>query len=262
MNSPTNARVFSHAGYCPICESKATFTSKELWFRDHLICGGCGSIPRERALLKIIQDHFPNYRDLAIHESSPGGRGASIKLHRECPHYSASHYYPETPSGQVNPESGYRSENIECLSFARESFDLFITQDVMEHIFNPERAFKEIARVLKPGGAHVFTVPLVNKTKSSERRASLDANMAAVLHHPAEYHANPADPNGSLVTFHWGYDIAAYILASAEMPTTIFSIDNIDMGIRAEYIDVVLSQKTAFTGAFNEDLIPSGHQSN
>ena len=44
------------------------------------------------------------------------------------------------------------------MTFENESFDLFITQDVFEHVMTPNKAFKEIERVLKPGGAHVFTV--------------------------------------------------------------------------------------------------------
>lgn len=164
--------VFSHEGYFPICEKPATFSSSEQWFRDHLFCSGCGSIPRERALMKVISEYFPNYRELDIHESSPGGRGASIKLHQECEKYTASQYYPQIAPGQNHPQSNYRCENLEQLTFPNESFDIFVTQDVMEHIFNPEKAFKEIARVLKPRGAHIFTTPLVNKTRISERWAS------------------------------------------------------------------------------------------
>src|SRR5690606_2256764 len=129
------------------------------------------------------------------------------------------------------------------LNFLENSFDLFITQDVMEHIFDPEKAFKEIARVLKPGGAHVFTVPLINKGNKSERWASRTEEGEIIHHHEPEYHGNPVDASGSLVTMHWGYDIASYISDIAHTPTTIIMIDDIDQGIRAEYIDVLISRK-------------------
>lgn len=193
--------------------------------------------------MKVISDYYPNWRDLAIHESSPGGRGASIKLHHECKNYSASQYYPNITLGQAHPLSGYRCENIEKLTFVDDSFDLFITQDVMEHIFDPAMAFKGIARVLKPGGAHIFTVPLINKVKKSERWASRSEDGEIIYHHPVEYHGNPIDSKGALVTMHWGYDIANYINQITNMPTVIIMIDNIDLGIRAEYIDVLLSAK-------------------
>jgi SAM-dependent methyltransferase len=194
--------------------------------------------------MKVISDYYPNWRELSIHESSPCDRGASVKLHMECRRYTASQYYPEIIPGQKHPSSGYRCENLEKLTFPDESFDLFVTQDVMEHIFDPAAAFKEIARILKPGGAHIFTVPLVNKVKSTEVWASRSAKGEIIHHHDPEYHGNPVDAMGSLVTMHWGYDIASFIIKEAGMPTVIIAIDNIDLGIRAEYIDVLVSIKS------------------
>lgn len=75
-----------------------------------------------------------------------------MKLQQDGICFTASQYYPELETGSIHPISVYRCENLENLTFKDESFDLFISQDVMEHVFNPEAAFKEIARVLKPGG--------------------------------------------------------------------------------------------------------------
>lgn len=235
---------FTHYGLCPICEGPAKFSAKYNWFRDHLICGSCESVPRERALARVMRDYYPNWRDLDIHESSPGGRGFTTKMASRCAGYSYSHYYPDLELGASHPESGIRNESIEALTFEDNSLDLFITQDVIEHIFNPEAAFKEIARVLKPGGAHIFTVPIKNKQSPSCRRAKLSksGNITHLLS-PPEYHGNPIDPKGALVTMDWGYDIAALILQEAGTPTVIFQIDDINAGIRAEYIDVLVSFK-------------------
>jgi len=232
-----------HNGYCPICEKNVLFTSKHFWLRDHFICPSCKSIPRERALFKAISEFFPNYKHLDIHESSPVNRGASLKLARECTNYDSSQYYPEITKGTKHPISRIRCEDLEDLSFPDNSFDIFITQDVMEHIFNPEKAFEEIARVLKPGGAHIFTVPLVNKQQRSQCRATKDEKGKINYLHDPEYHGNPVDPQGALVTMHWGYDIASYITEKTKCPTIIFMIDNIDLGIHAEYIDVLISWK-------------------
>ncbi len=235
--------LFQHQGNCPICERDVMFSADTAWFRDSLRCSGCGSIPRERALFKVLKDYFPNYRELYIHESSPANRGASPKLKGACVNYSSSHYLPEVPRGNVEPKTGVRCESLEELTFSDESFDVFVTQDVMEHIFDYDRAFKEIARVLKPGGAHIFSVPLVNKLNRSESWASRDSTGQITYHHPAQYHGNPVDANGSLVTMHWGYDIASRIMVTAQMPTTIILIDNIDLGIRAEFIEILISVK-------------------
>lgn len=231
------------AGTCPICDREVHFTAKNEWLRDHLFCSGCGSIPRERALMQVIKTYYPNYRELTIHESSPCFRGASLKLKNECRNYSASYFYPDIALGSCHPIYGFRCENLQDMTFIDESFDLFITQDVMEHIFDPEKTFKEIARILRHGGAHIFSVPLINKSKRSMCLASLGETGEIEYHHEPEYHGNPIDNGGSLVTMHWGYDLASFIMKAANTPTTIVTIDNIELGIQGEYIEILVSIK-------------------
>lgn len=234
--------IFQRQGWCPICECDVTFSATKTWYRDHLLCSKCGSIPRERALMRVLAEYYPDYRELDVHESSPGGRGVSLKLHHQCARYTVSHFYPDVLPGQYH-KSGYRCENLEKLTFPDNSFDLLVTQDVMEHIFDPAQAFREIARVLKPGGAHIFTVPIVRKTQPTFCKAERRPDGSVALHGEAEYHGNPIADSGSLVTMHWGYDIAAFIAKEAGMPTVIREITDMDQGIVAEYIDVVVSTK-------------------
>lgn len=242
-SSTSENYVLEVKGRCPICEQDVIFRSKEEWLRDHFLCSICDSIPRERALIHVIDMYYPNYRSLHIHESSPGSRGASVKFKDECKSYTTSHFYQDLKLGEYHPTQGHRCEDLENLTFEDESFDLFITQDVMEHIFDPEKAFKEIARVLKPGGAHIFTVPIINKELETECWATRGENGEAVYHHEPEYHGNPIDNEGSLVTMHWGYDLASFIMKAAGTPSTIVVIDDLTQGIRAEYIEVLVSRK-------------------
>jgi hypothetical protein len=235
--------VIESKGICPICERESVFRSKQAWLRDFFFCSGCGSIPRERALMDVIKTYYPNYRELTIHESSPGGRGASVKLHRECPGYSASHYYPDVIPGETHKKYGYQCQDLENLTLEDSSLDLLISQDVLEHIYNPDKAFQEIARVLKPGGAHIFSVPIINKEKPTVRWATMNADGSPNFLFEPEYHGNPIDKKGAPVSMHWGYDIAEYIMLVAGTPTTIVTIDDINKGIRAEYIEILVSRK-------------------
>ena len=157
-------------GFCPVCEQAATFASKDEWLRDHFLCQSCGSQPRERALFSVLTQLRPDWRALAIHESSPG-TAASRRLADQARGYLPSQYDPSIPWGSIHPNGRWRSEDLERQTFADESFDLVITQDVMEHVFAPDLAVREIARTLKPGGMHICTVPIVNKEKPSVRRA-------------------------------------------------------------------------------------------
>ncbi len=56
----------------------------------------------------------------------------------------------------------YRVENALELSFEDNSFDLLVSVDVMEHVGEPERMTREVARVLKPGGLALITFPQIN----------------------------------------------------------------------------------------------------
>jgi SAM-dependent methyltransferase len=190
-----------------------------------------------------LERFFPHWRNLSIHESSPVlGRGANRRLTNEAPAYVASHYYPGVAPGTI--VNGVRCENLEHLSFEDESLDLHLTQDVFEHLFDPAAAFREIARTLRPGGAHVFTTPLVRKNEPTRFCAHLAPNGTVVhLIEPPEYHGNPVSPEGSLVTVNWGYDIADYVFKACRLFTKLVFIDNIELGIRAEYIEVLLTYK-------------------
>ena len=235
-------KIIKNPGYCYTCDQEVEFSSQQAWLRDWYKCSNCGSIPRERALMYCIEKFYPQWKQLSIHESSPGNRGASAKLKKHCHNYLASQYFSGFPLGETH-SSGWRNENLENQTFADESFDLVITQDVMEHIFNPDKAFSEIARTLKPGGAHIFTVPIVRKEQPSSIRATLEFNGEINYLQEAQYHGNPVNPKGSLVTRDWGYDICDFIVKHSGLYTTIVYIDDISLGIRAEYIEVLISKK-------------------
>jgi SAM-dependent methyltransferase len=229
-------------GYCQICESDTIFRSKDEWLRDHFFCEKCRSIPRERSVIYALNLFYPNWRALKIHESSPVDRAASLKLRRECPGYASSHFDQNVPFGTMHPSGNYRSEDLEHQTFTDESFDLVITQDVFEHLLNPDLAIREIARTLRPGGAHMATVPMVMREQSSRRRARLSDGK--VIHElPPEYHGNPISSDGSLVIFDWGFDIADYLGEASGLSMSLLFVDNLHLGLRAQYLEVLVCRK-------------------
>lgn len=234
-------------GQCPACDQQASFIAHDAWLRDHFVCSQCGSIPRERALMAVIEMHFPQWRSLVIHESSPSARGSSLRLQRECPKYVASQYFPGIPPGTVH--HGFRCEDLARLTFADDSVDLHITQDVLEHVLRPAEVFREIARTLRPGGAHIFTVPLVRRHQPSMPRA-LPGEGDEIRHLlPPQHHGNPVDPRGSLVTNDWGFDITRHIHDACGLFTHIIVIDDLSRGIRAELIEVLVTMKPVQGGS-------------
>jgi SAM-dependent methyltransferase len=235
--------VLKNRGTCPVCERTVTFIARDAWLRDHYKCTRCGSIPRERALMLTVQRYFPKWRQMRIHESSPVNRGASKRFAQECRDYVPSRFLPGQPLGSI--VNGYRCENLEQLTFTDNSIDLHITQDVFEHVLRPEKAFAEVARTLKVGGAHIFTVPIVNKDAPTRARIELTESGEVSHLEPPIYHGNPIDAKGALVTMDWGYDIRDFIARVCGLDTQIIHLDDLSKGIRADYIEVLVTTKTA-----------------
>lgn len=243
--------IFRTEGFCPICATPATFAAVHeaplnaelwpFWFRDFLLCDGCGSIPRHRALFATVERYYPNWRQLDIHESSGVAYAASLKFRKEGASYLDTQYDPSIGFGNVH-ERGYRSEDLEAQTLGREQFDLVVTQDVFEHLFDPAAAIREIARTLRPGGAHICTVPIVRGSAPSRRRARLVDGRVEHLLEP-QYHGNPMSAEGSLVCVDWGYDIAAFLAREFGLVVTIVNIDDLSRGIRAAYNEVIVAQK-------------------
>ncbi len=189
-----------------------------------------------------IEKFFPGWRDLRIHESSAiVTRGASKRLSAAAG-YVSSQFYPDRPPGSI--VDGTLCEDLEKMTFGDGTIDLHVSQDVFEHLLDPAAAFREIARTLRPGGAHVFTTPLVNRARASEFCARRDAAGEIVqMIEPPEFHRNPIMDEGSLVTVRWGYDLPNFVFQACGLFTDVVILDMIEFGIRAEYIEVFITRK-------------------
>jgi hypothetical protein len=228
----------ANLGSCPICECKTVFIKEDEWLRDHYRCLWCHSIPRWRAIIQILNMLFPQWRELRILESSPGG-SSSDKIRRDCKEYVPTHFFSDVSSGEY--KNGVRCENLEKMTFDSESFDLVVTQDVFEHVLNPDKAFREVSRALKPGGAHVFTVPFYSSNKTVIR--AVDSAQGIEYLEEKVYHGNPISADGSLVVTDWGQDLPDFIYRNSGMTTTIYQLRDPKLGLAGEFLEVFVSRK-------------------
>lgn len=229
-----------HLGYCPICERKVEFYIGGKWLRDSYICTICWSNPRQRALTLVLNTILPNYREFNIHETSPDGAN-SKKFANECAKYSSSQYLPDVPFGYS--KDGIRCESVEFLTFQDEEFDVFISQDVFEHVMDPIRGFQEVMRTIKPNGFHLFTVPCMKKHKTSVRVQRVNGDIEYLKE--KEYHQNPVDPNGSLVVTSWGNDMKDIIKEKCGYDLQIYDIVDRHFGLDGEFLEVFVMRKGA-----------------
>ena len=235
---PAALRGKGNVGYCEICHGRTLFVLNGPSLRDDYRCVRCESIPRWRALLHVLNTEFPDWRRSDIHEPGGGGAGTN-RIRADAPGYSASQFHPQLPLGA---ECGrVTNQDLEALTFSDDSFDLFITQDVLEHVLRPDRAFAEIRRVLRSGGAHVFTVPYY-KDRSTFVRAVPSPDGIEYLA-PADYHRNPVDPNGSLVVREWGTDLAAYVKDHSDLDTEVHALRDRTLGLDGPMLEVFVCRK-------------------
>jgi SAM-dependent methyltransferase len=228
----------ANPGYCHCCRSNVIFQIRGEWLRDEYICTNCGSIPRQRHLQYILDRYYSGWENLVIHESS----SSNAYISQFAPFYSSSQYLPEIPFG-TQSESGVLSEDLESLTFADESIDIFITQDVFEHIFSPDKAAKEIARVLKPGGIHVFTAPKYEGLSRSYQRSLVNAAGEVEHIHPPEYHGNPVGDGKALVTWYYGDDFEFLLSMWSGLPVVTYIALDRSLGIDAKHIEVFVMRK-------------------
>lgn len=221
LTSKLKSNEYSPTHFCNVCRVACTFDENTPWPRDNLHCTTCGSNVRERAIYHVLTTVHPNYRVLDIHESSPETNRFFFALLSKNSKYSYSQFLPDVANGEF--KGGVQSVDLENMPFPDNHFDILLSCDVLEHVFQPDKVFQEAYRTLKPGGSLIFTVPIDAGESSTENVAQIRKNGEVEILKTSvgkkkgystinpEYHGNPADPEGALLTFYWGYDIINYI---------------------------------------------------
>lgn len=103
-----------------------------------------------------------------------------------------------------------RCEDVTALRMRDASLDAVVTLDVLEHVHDYRAALREFARVLKPGGVLVATMPFYADRDENVQIARLDGRGAIEHLGEPEFHGDPL--SGGVVCFHhFGWDLLAAI---------------------------------------------------
>ena len=125
--------------------------------------------------------------------------------------------------GSLTP--GVPSEDLMALSYPDGCFDLVVTSDTLEHVPDIPTALREIHRVLKPGAAHVFTVPVIADRPTRQRAFVKDGMLTHLL--PPSYHGSPQQGQSDFLVFHeFGADFEAICIEAGFDMTLLRDAEN------------------------------------
>jgi len=116
---------------------------RTLWFIPTLIPFGSG------AGKDVLEIGCGNGADGACF-AQQGARYTGVDLTQAAVDATREHF------GYLGLPGSFQIENAEKLSFDDQSFDLVYSYGVLHHTPNPQRAFDEVHRVLKPGGRAII----------------------------------------------------------------------------------------------------------
>lgn len=235
----SSTETFSVDGYCVPCDQKVPLlvdiqsggqrqdTGWQPNWRERLECPQCRMSNRQRLMAALIKQELdtPHKRHAYFMEHvTPIYKWATdtFKNHDIIGSEYLGHEYE---SGAII--QGIRHEDVENLSFPDATIDLIVSNDVFEHVPHPAIAFAECARVLKPGGVMLSTIPFHgNKDQSVSRAKIVDGQLEHLL--PPSYHGNPVSADGSLVFTDFGWDLLK------EMREAGFSDVKVEVYVSAE----------------------------
>lgn len=188
-------------GRCPLCEGRwlLRLGSNLLSVR----CLRCQASPISMAIGQVLCDRVSDFRLRRTHEFSSRGPFFEF-LARNVPQLSGSEYFDDVAPGERR--GGVECQDLERLTWADDSLDLCTSTEVFEHVPDDARAFREVHRVLAPGGVLVFTVPLSDVEHTVERAVRENGEVHHLL--PPEYHGDVIRGAGRVLAFRdYGRDI-------------------------------------------------------
>jgi O-antigen biosynthesis protein len=227
-----HASRFGHtpyiAGRCNVCGNATVFfCENRAVARESLACAECRTTSRYRSLARGLLRAVRELAGVAakslaeLAEARPGRR---LKVYdtqipfqyrttayplpdllRLCPWIDVelSRFVPGEPWGKALG-GGVSNQTLEQLTYPDGAFDVVITSDVMEHVRLDERAHREIARVVRPGGVYLFTVPHFRDRESTLVRVEVadpdDPSQDRFLTEP-EYHGDANSADGKALSY-------------------------------------------------------------
>ncbi len=137
-------------------------------------------------------------------------RGPLVEyLRKKVGDLTVSEYFDDVSPGHYR--GLVQCQDVQRLTYSDQSFDVCTSTEVFEHIPDDVTGFRNIRRVLKPGGVFIFTVPFSDVPETVERAQLTDEGIKYIL--PALYHGDAIrGSKGVLVFRDYGRDLLDRLL--------------------------------------------------
>jgi GT2 family glycosyltransferase/ubiquinone/menaquinone biosynthesis C-methylase UbiE len=246
------------AGTCNICGDEVTFLRRRgVWLRETLMCPVCLTTSRNRSIARGLLEAIRELTGVTAQSirGLPASAPRSVRILDTQPSFSSppfgaypiprllaerswlevqtSRFDPDLPWGHVF-DARTTNQDLQALTLPDESLDILVTSDVLEHVRLDERALHEIARVLRPGGYHLFTVPHDRTTRETVERVLIhdpdDPSRDEHVLEP-EYHGSPESHEAGILAYRvYGTDLDDR-LAATGLDVSYTAAPHYDAGI-------------------------------
>ncbi|WP_423928122.1 class I SAM-dependent methyltransferase [Dokdonella sp.] len=175
-----------------------------------LRCIRCAASEVHLALGQVLRDKVADMSQMDVCELSASGPYVKY-IEGNARRVSLSEFSEAVEPGQT--VNGVRCEDVQCLTYPNECFDLVTHTEVLEHVPDDGAAFAELRRVLKVGGMMMFTVPMSGQTKTIERARGVGPDIEYLLE--PVYHTDPWQRGAGILAYRdYGTDIIAKLDAA------------------------------------------------
>jgi SAM-dependent methyltransferase len=185
-------------------------------------CVQCRASSVTISFVSVLKSLVPDLKSVHVYELSSRGPLVGF-LAKEAGKLTLSEYFDDVPVGQF--KGNVQCQDVQNLTFQNNTFDVCTSIEVFEHVADDARGFREVYRVMKPGGLFLFTVPNLEQYETVERAIIVNGQIRHLL--PPEYHGDRLRGHHAVLCYrNYGMDILERLALAGFIKTRVIQADD------------------------------------